>query len=619
VKKFFLFVGRVIYWLWKFLTTGFLVFTNLVVLVTFLFVLMVFFRPEVTVPDGSALIIAPVGDIVEKSTAISPISRILNGFVGVSVPSETLLQDILDVIDAASQDNRIKLIVLSLDKMEGSSLNQLDAIGLALDAFKQTGKKVIAVDDQYNQRQYYLASYADEIYLNPMGSIELRGFAVFGLYMKDLIDRMAVNFHIFRVGTFKSATEPFSRNDMSEEAKMANRLWLTNIWNRYCSEIAGRRGLKAEFFNSFINDMPRYLHLSEGSMSRMALAADLVDGVKTRPEIDAYLSTIVGRSEDGKTYKNIGFSDYLETVTPSYTREESGTDQVGLIVARGNIMYGQKIPGQISSEELCALIREARENERIKAVVLRIDSGGGSALASEQIRQELVLLQQKGKPLVVSMGALAASGAYWISASADKIFASPSTLTGSIGIFGVIPTFEESIAKLGIHSDGISTTRMAGAGNLTVPLSEEFAETVQLSVEEGYSRFLTIVSEGRHIPQDQVEKLAEGRVWDGITAMKLGLIDQYGNLDDAVAAAAELAELSDYNPIYVEEKAEPANEILRQFGVETLRLLERSHLLMLPAENLLGTLQRHMDLSLFENDPSGIYAHCMLPYPAIAY
>ncbi|MDW7773027.1 MAG: signal peptide peptidase SppA [Desulfobulbaceae bacterium] len=615
MKKFFQIFGRIFYWLWKLLTTGCLVFTHFVVLVFLLLFLAFFFQPQVRVPEGSALILAPKGVIVEKATAISPISRIINGFAGIPIPRETLLQDILDAVNTAAIDEKIKIIVLSLDEMESSSLNQLNTIGLAINAFKKTGKKVIAASDQYSQGQYYLASYADEIFLNPMGNVSLRGFGVYGLYIKELIDRLAINFHIFRVGTYKSSTEPFLRNDMSAEAKEANRLWLNNLWERYCRDIADNRGLKADFLNTFINEMPEFLRQAEGSMSRMVLAANLVDGIKTRPEIDQYLSSIVGRSADDRTFNNIDFTDYLKRITPSFTKQKSGSDNhIGIIIATGNIMYGEKIPGQISSEDLCRLIREAGKDEKIKALVLRIDSGGGSALASELIRRELLRLQEAGKPLVVSMGAVAASGAYWLSAPADRIIASPATLTGSIGIFGIFPTFEESIAKIGMHSDGIATTRMAGAANPTIPLSPELGKTIQLSIEEGYDRFLSIVAEGRGIPMEKVKKLAQGRVWDGTTARELGLVDEFGTLGDAITAAAELAGLGDYDPLYVREKGSSGNEILRQFGLEMQHIFEPTGLFKLPAVPYLDIIGKNFDLSLFNNDPSGIYAHCLLPH-----
>ena len=619
MKKIFLLLGRIFYWIWKLFTTGCLVMTNLFILAIAIVVLTVFFEPDIKVPEGCALVVAPVGDIVEQRSAISPVSRIVNGFAGVPLPKETFLQDILDGINSAAEDNRIKIIVLSLAEMTNGSLDQYLSIGKALNRFKEAGKKIIAVDDTYNQGQYFLASYADEIYINPMGYVGIQGFAVYRLYMKDLIDKLAVNFHIFKVGSFKSATDPFLRNDMSEEEKVANRLWVTNLWELFCAEIAHNRGMKPDQINSFINSMPEYLRQSGGSTSQMAMDTQLVDGIMTRNEIEGYLSRIVGRSPDRTTFNSIHLSDYLRVITPSFTEGKESDNWIGLIVAQGNIIYGEKVPGQISSDHLCSLIRQARKNNKVKALILRIDSGGGSALASEQIRQELIMLQKSGKKLVVSMGSMAASGAYWISAPADRIYAAPSTLTGSIGIFGIIPTVEESISKIGIHSDGIKTTRMAGAGNPTVPFPPEFGETIQLSIEEGYKRFLTVVSEGRNIPMENVEKLARGRVWDGTTAKELGLVDDLGDMDDAIAAAAKLANVKNFSPLYIMEEESSGSQFLKRLGVEAVNLFQKYNLLGTQTIPFLTELQKNFDFAIFENDPGNIYAHSLLPEPGISF
>ncbi len=619
MKKLFVFFGRCFYWLWKFMSTGCLLFTNLVFLMIALVILAVYFQPEIEVPDGCALIIAPAGDLVEEPTAINPLSRIFNGIAGVPVPRETLLQDILDAINTAAGDDRIDLIVLSLSEMRQSSLNQLHAIGLAVENFKKTGKNVIAVDDQYNQGQYMLASYANEILLNPMGSVGLRGFGIFRLYMKELIDKLAINFHIFKVGAFKSATEPFLRNDMSGEAKVANRLWLTNLWNFYSKVITDNRNLSADFISTFIDTMPELMDQADGSASRMALDANLVDSIKTRHETEKYLSELVGRSADDTSFKHILFKDYMTTITPSFTGEAQEQNAIGLIVAQGNIVYGDKVPGQISSKTLGKLIRQARRDEKVKALILRIDSGGGSAIASEKIRQELLQLQKSGKPLVISMGSMAASGAYWVSASADRIFASPSTLTGSIGIFGILPTFEKSITKIGIYSDGIATSKMAGSNNPTIALSPEQTKTIQISVEEVYSRFLNLVSEGRKIPRSNVEKLAKGRVWDGKTAKELGLIDELGNLDDAIAAAGKLAGLTEYSTLYISEPASSGQELLKQLGQSTVHLIEQNQFFGMQVKPMWKIIGQHFDFSLFESDPANIYAHCLIPHSAIAF
>lgn len=619
MKKFFSVLALVIRWLWTLLTTGVSLVVNLCLLIVVLLVLSLFTRPEITVPDQAALVIAPSGTIVEKTTVIDPFSKMMNTFAGLPLPDETLLQDILDTIAAAGEDNRIRMVVLSLGDLEYAGLNQLRVIGQSLDKFKESGKKVIALDDYYSQGQYYLASYADEILLNPMGGVHLRGFGVFRLYLKELIDKLAVNFHVFRVGTYKSAVEPLTRRSMSEEARDANNVWLTDLWSVFCEDIARNRDFAPDFINTYINAMPLLLGQADGSNSRMALDANLVDNIKTGPEITDYLVSLVGESEDGKSFNQIHFLDYLATGIPSFTKPDKGKDKVGLIVARGNIVEGEEIPGQISSDNLCELIRQARDDDAVKAVVLRVDSGGGSAFASEQIRQELLLLQQKGKPLVVSMGTLAASGAYWISAGADKIFASPFTLTGSIGIFGIVPTFEKTIAKIGIVNDGIGTTSMAGGEDPTRQLPPQMEKTIQLSVEEGYNRFIDIVAEGRGIARPEVMKIAEGRVWDGAKAIQLGLVDEIGGQNEAIAAAAELAGLTDFSPVYIRQSETPGQRLLRKLKGRSLALANHFQLFTFTEIPALRALKDQWSFLADSRDPENIYAHCLIPRSALAF
>lgn len=619
MKKVFAVASTAWRWFWKALSMGTSLLSSLLFLGLALALFSLFYQPEVVVPEGAALVIAPAGDIVEEAAGIDPFSSLINGYVGIPIPKETLLQDVLDAINAAADDQRIKLLVLSLRDMEYSGLDQLQVIGRSLARFKKSGKKIIAIDDEYNQGQYYLASFADEVLLNPMGAVHLRGFGVFRLYLKELIDRLAINFHVFKVGTFKSAVEPFTRSSMSDEDREANQLWLANLWSFFCADIARNRKIDQGAINDLVNAMPQHLRNAGGSTARMALAARLVDGLKTRPEIRDYLISLVGEGDEKGTFRQIHFSDYLTTMTPSFTGEEDDGDRVGLLVAQGDIVYGDEgMPGQISADHLGKLIRQAREDETIKAVVLRIDSGGGSAFASEQIRQELLLLQKAGKPLVISMGTLAASGAYWIAAGADRIFASPFTLTGSIGIFGVMPTFEQTIAKIGIASDGTGTTRMAGAENPTLPMTLELEQTIQLSVEEGYGRFITIVAEGRKMTPDSVRQIAEGRVWDGRNALDLGLIDALGTLDDAIAAAAELADLTDYEPVYIQDLSSPAQELLQELNRLSLAVLARLPLHPAGDLSLLRSMPGQLDFFTLRKDPGSIYAHCLLPRTVFA-
>jgi len=619
VKKMFATLGTACRWLWKVFSTGVFLLSNLIFLTFVLLLFFLLYQPRVVVPEGAALVIAPEGDLVEEKTAIAPLSRLINGYAGLAIPKETLLQDILDAINAAADDRRIKILVLSLANLEYSGLDQLQAIGRTIESFKKSGKKVIAIDDDYNQGQYYLASFADEVLLNPMGGVHLRGFGVFRLYLKELIDKLAINFHVFKVGTFKSAVEPLTRSSMSDEDREANQLWLANLWSLFCADIARNRQIDQGAVNDFINNMPEHLRQAEGSTGKMALAARLVDGLKTRPQVRDYLINLVGEGEEKDTFRQIHFADYLTTVPTSFTDTDDNKDRIGLIVAQGDIVFGEKdMPRQISADHLGKLIRQAREDDTVKGLVLRIDSGGGSAFASEQIRQELLLLQKEGKTLVVSMGALAASGAYWIAAGADRIFASPFTLTGSIGIFGVMPTFEQALNKVGIASDGTGTTKMAGAENPTLPLAPELEQSIQLSVEEGYGRFIHIVAEGRKMEPDRVKQVAEGRVWDGANALDLGLIDELGSLDDAIAAAAELAKLADYSPVYIREISSPGQQMLQKIGVLSLSVLKRPQFNLPGNTNLLRDVVRQFNFLALARDPGNIYAHCLLPRAVFA-
>lgn len=619
MKKLFVFIGAFIKRSWQLFSAGCTILFNLFILVVVLSLLTFFFQPPVQVPDGSALIVSPAGDIVEESTVTSPVSRFINGFAGVPLPQETLLQDIIDVIDTARDDKRIEILILSLAKTGQVSLNQLQTIGQALERFKTSGKKIIAIDAHYSQMHYYLASFADEIFLNPMGSINLRGFGVFRLYMKELVDRLAVNFHLFKVGSYKSAVEPFTRNDMSDEARESNQLWLANLWQLYSDTVSRNRNLPPDFLNKYINEIPAQLRRLDGSNSTMALDAGLVDGIKTHIEIEGYLRSLVGKSEDDSSFNHIDFTDYLETVSQSYQNDDSTQDRIGLIITSGNIVYGKNVPGQISSESVCERLRRARTDDKIKAVVLRIDSGGGSAFASEQIRQELHQLQKSGKPVVVSMGAMAASGAYWISAGADKIIASPFTLTGSIGIFGILPTFENTLAKYGVFSDGTGTTKIAGSGSPFTPMPPELSESIQLNVENGYNRFLSIVSDGRKIPLEKVKDMAQGRVWDGTTALKLGLIDQIGTMDDAVQEAGKLAGLKKSSAVYIQDDSTSSPHLFNTLVKRTFHWPINLTFFSPDKQFFWFNFNQQLELSLFENDPANIYAHCLIPYSAIAF
>ena len=619
IKKFFTIIGFIFHWIWKILATGAAIVTTLFFFSTATMLVFILLQDtSITIPDGAALVLAPQGTILEKKATKDPVTKMIDALAEVPKQKGLLLQDILDGIRAAANDKRIKLLVIAPHLLEQASLNQVQDIGRAIDEFKESGKKVIAYADTFSQGQYYLASWADEIYLNPMGSVNLHGFGIFRLYMSELLDKLAVNFHVFKVGSFKSALEPYIRNNMSPAAREANRQWLTSLWDRFCSNVAQHRSIQPKAINHAVNMLIYNMEAADGDPATMAMNSSLIDGVKTRIAIREYLKGIVGSNNDNSSFKQVNFADYLTTVTGKYSQPLADQDKVAIIIAQGNIVYGDSSVGQIGSSSLTKKIRKARQNKHIKALVLRIDSGGGSAFASEMIRQELLRLQQAGKPVIISMGSMAASGGYWIAADADRILASPSTLTGSIGIFGAFPTFEKSLALAGVFNDGIGTTNMAGAGNPTRPLPEDFSNAMQAQVERGYRRFIDIVATGRGMSLAEVEAIAEGRVWDGATALELGLVDQLGGLEDAVAVATRLAGLAADQAVYLRNPETPSEILLQSLSSAQTALGGSQSPLMVLAERYLSQLVP-ADGFISARDPQHIYSHCLLPAFALTF
>lgn len=569
---------------------------------------------SVTVPKGCALVLAPGGSILEKRPAVNPAEELAGLFNRAPQKKELLLQDIVSGLRAAAKDSRIKLLVIAPDRLEQASLNQLRDIGQAVAQFRATGKKVIAVADTYSQGQYYLAAWSDEIYLNPMGSVDLQGFGIFNLYLRELLDKLEINFHVFRVGEFKAAVEPLLRKDMSPEAKENNRRWLGRLWDGYCRDVAGQRHLSPQALNDAVNKQAENIEAAGGDAALMARNLKLVDGLKTQAELRSYLRSLVGGSddkeEDAEGFKRIDFDDYLSAADISGGSQLSGKDRVAVLTAQGDIVYGEGDEGQIGSASIVSQLRKLRKDKHVKAVVLRIDSGGGSAFASELIRQELLLTRKAGKPIVVSMGSMAASGGYWIAADANRIFASPYTITGSIGIFGVLPTLEKTLAKVGIFSDGIGTTELAGAGSIVRPLSATSSRAMQAQIELGYRRFVNIVAEGRKLTREDVEKIAGGQVWDGAAAFELGLADKMGSLEDAVAAAAEMVSLPADQVEYVEEEQSPAVLLLRSLHKTHAFFSSGNATMLTKAEQVISRLAHQYD---FLSDPQNMYSHCLLP------
>jgi protease-4 len=580
----------------------------LFLLLIIFFIAIVFFDGGEDVPDGAALILSPEGNIVEQQTE----SMLASDIFGDAAREETVLRDIIDVIDFAKDDERIEVLVLDLRKMRKAGLSKLQSIGTALDRFSDSGKQIFAFGDYFNQQHYYLAAHADRLYLNPMGAVMLHGFGLYRKYYKTALDKLQIQFHVFKVGTYKSALEPVLRDSMSDYAKEANIAWLTVLWDFYKADVASKRRFQPQDLDDFINNYPDHLAASEGDAALMALNLGLVDELKTRDEVRRELIERLGPDKDGLTFKQIDFDQYLNHIRPDLMKSHPARDKVGIIVASGIIMDGEQPSGRIGGDTMADLLVRAREDENVKAVVVRIDSGGGSATASEIISREIELTHQAGKPVFVSMGSIAASGGYWIAAPADQIWATPTTITGSIGIFGAFPTFEKSLKSLGITSDGVGTTKLSDAFDPSRPLNDLVAQSMNQVIEQGYRRFIQRVAEGRNMQPEAVEKIAQGRVWAGITAKSLGLVDKIGSLQDTIDAVAETAGLDDYEITYIAQPLTTRELLIKRLH----RLLAGVFAALSPADHPAKKLydavvNTEIDHVLRADDPVGSYAYCL--------
>ena len=511
-------------------------------------------------PAKAPLLLAPAGVLVDQYTYASPQQQLMAS--GSDDDAETRVRDVVQLVDSARDDDRITGIILQLDHLQGGGLSKMREIGDALTHFQGSGKPVIAVADNYTQQQYFLASYADEIYLHDLGAVALTGFSVYRNYFKQALDKLSVKFHVFKVGDFKDYVEPYIRNDMSAPSREHNQQWLDSLWATYTEQIETHRELEPGTVTQFINTMADQLASTQGNTAQLALDMHLVDHIGSRGQRNQDLIERFGHNKDDAEMPLFVSSDlYQQHALPHDPFKKAN---IALIVASGTILDGHQPEGTIGGDTLTEIIRKARNNDAIKALVLRIDSGGGSAFASEIIRQELQATRDAGIPVVVSMGSVAASGGYWIAMAADQVWATPTTITGSIGVFGVFPTIEKTLSDLGVHSDGIGTTELAGAIRIDRPLSNDAANILQQGVEHIYDRFLQIVADSRHSTPQDIHQIAQGRVWTGSKAKELGLIDELGGLDDAIKAAAHLAQLDHYETRLFERDLTPQEQLIRQ-------------------------------------------------------
>ena len=568
-----------------------------------------------TVENGVALVLQPNGFIVEQLTYTDPIEKAMQDVTGNQDAPETSLYDLLEAIERAKDDKRITSLVISTSYLWGAGVTKLQDLAAAIKDFKTSGKKVIAFDDNFSQTQYFLAAQADEIIMSPQGGIFLTGFARIGTYFKSFLDKVGVNVHVFKVGTFKSAVEPFIRDNMSDAAKQANRAWIGDLWSEFQQNLAETRSLTSDDIASYINNYKENLIASNGNSATIALDAGLVDKLMTRIEFRDKMIAVVGIDEKTKSFKSISHSNYLKAVRSQFDQVSPNSYKVAVITAKGSILDGEHKEGVIGGDTVARLIRKTRNNKNVKAIVLRVDSGGGSAFASEVIRQELVKAQADGIKVVTSMGDVAASGGYWIAATSDEIWANSSSITGSIGIFGMVPTFEKPLNEWGIFRDGVGTTKYSNPVDGGMPLSDDVAEIIQTSINHGYDKFLSLVSQGRNMSKDEVDKIAQGRVWSGKKAHELGLVDSLGGLPDAIKSAAKLADIESYEVLYVKRKLSENEIFLKElFNQSQVKDLVQQQQISHRKADLKGKLinQISAGLKLLDqwNDPNSAYATC---------
>lgn len=569
-------------------------------------------RPEPEIPAGSALVLRPTGSLVEQVVFDRPFDLLA---AGGAPAGQTALADLLEAIRAAKDDARISALVLETDGLMAGGFSKLAELRAAMLDFKASGKPVLARGERFTQGQYYLASAADEVHLSPDGFVLLHGLARYGTYFKDALDSVGVKVHVFRVGEYKSFSEPFTRNDMSDEDRQASRDLLDGLWVLLRDDIAAARKLAPEVVDGHVHNYRDALAAAGGDTALAARNAGLIDRFSTRDEWQARLIERIGADDSGKDVRSVELDHYL-AVTRS--QQPAHNAQVAVLVAQGAIVDGREPAGVVGGDTFAALIRAARENEQVKALVLRIDSPGGSAWASELIRRELELTRKAGKPVIASMSSVAASGGYWIAAGADEIWAAPATLTGSIGVFAMFPEFSEPLKRLGIGVDGVATAPLAGALDPRRPLSPAAAEAMQLGIEHGYRRFLDVVGQARSLSAAEVDAVARGRVWLGKAALELGLVDQLGGLEASIAAAASRAGIADYEVVWPE-----AGESLEQRLLRRLTNLVQAMGIAPPAPSassapfarLLTELQAPAAELLRWNDPQHMYMHCLCEAP----
>ncbi|ASM02644.1 MULTISPECIES: signal peptide peptidase SppA [Serratia] len=561
-----------------------------------------------TAPARGALLVDLSGVVVDQPSVNNRVRQWGRELLGASSSrlQENSLFDVVDSIRKAKDDKNITGMVLQLNDFAGADQPSLRYIGKALREFRDSGKPIFAIGDSYNQTQYYLASYANKVYLSPQGAVDLHGFATNNLYYKSLLDMLKVTTNIFRVGTYKSAVEPLIRDDMSPAAREADSRWIGGLWQNYLETVAANRQLTPQQLFPGAAGVLSGLQAAGGDTARYALDNKLVDELASRTAIENQLVKTFGWDKQANDFNAISIYDYQ----PKPDANQGG--KIAVVFANGAIIDGPQTPGNVGGDTTAAELRQARLDPAVKAVVFRVNSPGGSVSASEVIRSELAAVRAAGKPVVVSMGGMAASGGYWVSTPADYIIASPSTLTGSIGIFGIINTYEKTLDTLGVHTDGVATSPLADIA-VTKALPQEFSQMMQLNIENGYKNFLDLVAKSRKMTPQQVDQIAQGHVWLGSDAKANGLVDQLGDFDDAVKKAAELAKLQQWQLDWFVDTPSLSDMVLSQFGVSIHAMLPAAIQAMLPAPlaSVANAVKEQPGLFNNLNDPQNRYAICL--------
>lgn len=556
-------IRLILHWLWRGLD-GLRRFLHLLLLLAIFGLLIGIVRESQppSVPQRTALVVEPHGRLVEQLSG-DALQRAIENARGEG-PQQTSLWDLVDAIRAGAKDHRIRVLVLNLDEMGDAGLPMLEELASAIGAFRASGKPVIVYGSSFDKDQYYLAAQASQIYLDPTGYVLIRGYGRYPLYFAGLLKKLGVRINVFRVGKFKSAVEIFTRDGMSKADRKQSLAYLDTLWSTYQREVTAARKLPADALSNYLDSLPKAVAAADGDAAEVALKARLVTGLANKLQVERRVAALVGRGPEG-SLNEISAEAYATIVHQVHrVRVRASKTRIGVIVASGEILDGDEPPGLIGGDSLSDLIRRVGRDKRIKAVVLRVDSPGGSVNASEQIYQQLKALRASGKPLVVSMGDLAASGGYYISSPANQIWASPATLTGSIGIFALIPNFTGAMDKLGIKSDGVGTTPLSGQFTVNQPLNSEARALIQSQIDRGYAQFVSRVAVGRHKAPDSINAIGQGRVWSGADAVHVGLVDHLGTLEDAVRAAAKLAKVKHYEVQFVRPHVSWAQHLVQQ-------------------------------------------------------